>query len=242
MPDALALENLSYTFGAGSGADRAAGGGGGSATQARPLLSIASLRVAEGEQVLVRGASGAGKSTLLYVIAGLVRGAIGRVLVAGKDILTMGPASRDRWRGRHIGMIFQTFNLLSGFSALENVLAALKFSDRPGREHAAIARELLARLGIERVEAEPDALSVGQQQRVAVARALAVRPALVLADEPTASLDPASAHAAMDVMQSMCRERGAALVCTSHDPSMAGRFARVVDLSAGGAGEPHAAF
>ena len=127
-----------------------------------------------------------------------------------------GPA-RDAFRARHIGMVFQTFNLLHGFSALENVMAALMFTDIPAREHRDRAAALLESLGIERTEAAPDRLSVGQQQRVAVARALACSPELVLADEPTASLDPENADAAMHPIQSAPRRP--ALLCVSHDPA-----------------------
>lgn len=218
MQPALDIDNLEFVY---PGADR-------------PTFSAVSLRVSAREQVLIKGASGSGKSTLLYTVAGLTRGAKGTVRVAGQDVLTMSPGARDRWRGAHLGLIFQTFNLLQGFSALENVLAALKFSSRPRREHAPRARELLARLGVDRVEATPDELSVGQQQRVAVARAVACEPALVLADEPTASLDPENAAAALDLIQGVCRERGAALVCTSHDPAVASRFERVIELSSSG--------
>lgn len=189
-------------------------------------IDLPSLDVAHGEQVLLTGGSGTGKSTLLHLIAGLVDPAEGTVLVDGTDIHSLAGAPRDRFRGTKIGMIFQTFNLLSGFSALENVLAALMFSSVPAGKHQELAEAALARLGITRVHATPEELSVGQQQRVAVARAVVCRPALVLADEPTASLDPENAEHAMDLIQSVCRELGAALVCVSHDPAMSARFER----------------
>lgn len=197
-------------------------------------LSMPELSLAPGEQVLLTGGSGSGKSTLLHLIAGLVKPAAGRIVVAGTDITTLGGAAADTFRGRHVGMIFQTFHLLEGFTAAENVLAALMFSDLPPREHASRAAALLSALGIQRPGALPSALSVGQQQRVAVARAVACRPALVLADEPTASLDPALASAAMEVIQSACRQCGAALLCTSHDPAMRERFARRLSLDSPG--------
>lgn len=127
-------------------------------------------------------------------------------------------------------MIFQTFNLLQGFTALENVEAALLFSAIPPKEHTPRGEALLTSLGITKPHARVENLSVGQQQRVAVARAVAVKPTLVLADEPTASLDPANASGAMDLIQSACKECGAALLCVSHDPSMASRFQRRVTL------------
>ncbi len=189
-------------------------------------IDLPSLDVATGEQVLLTGGSGTGKSTLLHLIAGLVDPAEGTVLVDGTNIHTLAGAPRDRFRGTAIGMIFQTFNLLAGFSALENVLAALMFSSVPPGRHMELAEAALSRLGITRIHATPEELSVGQQQRVAVARAVVCRPVLVLADEPTASLDPENAEHAMDLVQSVCRELGAALVCVSHDPAMAARFER----------------
>jgi len=182
--------------------------------------------------VLLTARSGRGKSTLLALIAGLIDPASGTVEIAGQPIHALHGAARDRFRGRHIGMIFQTFNLLQGFSAAENVMAALMFSTLPPREHAPRARELLTSLGIERADVAVERLSVGQQQRVAVARALAPSPTLVLADEPTASLDPETAEAAMGLIQSACAARSAALLCVSHDPSMSDRFARREALDA----------
>lgn len=188
------------------------------------VVDVRELRLGRSEQLLLTGGSGTGKSTLLHLIAGLDDPSEGRVTVASRDIHALRGAARDRFRGRHLGMIFQTFNLLHGFSALENVMAALMFSAIPAREHRERARSLLDRLGIRRVEAPPDRLSVGQQQRIAVARAVACGPELVLADEPTASLDPENAGGAMDLIQEACRTSGAALLCVSHDRSLADRF------------------
>lgn len=195
------------------------------------VVSIPSLELARGEQLLLTAGSGAGKSTLLQLIAGLMDPVEGEVKIDGQALHAMHGAKRDLYRGRHIGMIFQTFNLLHGFSALENVMAALMFSSIPAKEHRPRAAALLTRLGIQRQDAEPDELSVGQQQRVAVARALACDPVLVLADEPTASLDPENSAGAMDLIQSLCRERNAALLCVSHDPGMRARFEKRVSLS-----------
>lgn len=193
------------------------------------VVDVADLSLQPGEQVLLTGGSGRGKSTLLHLIAGLIEPPAGTgasVSVAGVDMLGLRGAARDLHRGRTIGMVFQSFHLLHGFTAIENVMAAMMFGSVPRREHAGRASALLDRLGIERHHAHPEELSVGQQQRVAVARALACDPPLVLADEPTASLDPEHAGGAMDLMQEVCRERGAALLCVSHDPAMRERFAR----------------
>jgi len=200
------------------------------------VVRLDALDVARAEQVTLIGRSGSGKSTLLNLIAGVLDPDAGTVLVAGQDIHALRGARRDAFRGRRIGMIFQSFNLLHGFSALENVEVALMFSAIPRREHAGRARGLLGRLGIERVDAPVDELSVGQQQRVAVARALACRPALVLADEPTASLDPENSEVAIGLIRGACAEQGAALVCVSHDPAVAGLFERRVELEEVGAG------
>ncbi len=190
------------------------------------IVDIRSLTLAPGEQALLTGASGRGKSTLLQIIAGLIEPTTGVIRVLGQDIHALSGAKRDLYRGSKVGMIFQNFNLLRGFSARENVLAALMFSEVPRKQHNARALELLELVGIPTPERDIAELSIGQMQRVAVARAVATSPALVLADEPTASLDPENAGAAMDLIQSTCQRVGAALLCTSHDPSMADRFTR----------------
>lgn len=205
------------------------------------VLDIPALKLDRAQQMLLSGGSGRGKSTLLQIISGLLDPDAGEVRVDGQAVHELRGARRDLFRGRKIGMIFQTFNLLHGFTAIENVMAAMMFSEIPSREHRDRAAGLLNRLGIDRHDALPDRLSVGQQQRVAVARALACDPVLVLADEPTASLDPENATAAMDLIQEACREKGAALLCTSHDPAMQDRFERatsLADLSAGSAQGP----
>lgn len=197
-----------------------------------PTIRIRRLDLGPGEQVVLTGSSGSGKSTLLHLIAGLMDPDMGEVRVAGTAIGSLAGSARDRFRGRQLGMVFQTFHLLHGFSAMENVLAALMFSDTPRAEHKARAGALLERLGIERVHAPAEELSVGQQQRVAVARALACRPALVLADEPTASLDPENAAEAVGLLKEACRESGAALLCVTHDPTLVGSFDRHETLEA----------
>lgn len=181
--------------------------------------------------MLLSATSGGGKSTLLQLIAGLMEPDAGTIEVLGTNVHTLRGAARDRFRGAHVGMIFQTFNLLHGFTALENVLAALMFSNVPPAEHRSRAGTLLTSLGITRHERLVEQLSVGQQQRVAVARAVACSPAIVLADEPTASLDPENAGVAIGLIQQACREKGAALLCVSHDPAIAARFSRVQKLA-----------
>ncbi len=193
-------------------------------------VDVSHLELTPGQQLLLTAGSGRGKSTLLYLIAGLLEPHEGTVHVAGKSVHALRGHDRDLHRGRSIGMIFQTFNLLHGFSAVENVMAAMMFSTIPPREHRPRALELLHHLGVDRVDADPDRLSVGQQQRVAVARAVACDPVLVLADEPTASLDPENAATAIELIKSACREKNAALLCVSHDPSIWERFEHRVSL------------
>ena len=194
------------------------------------IVDVPALDLLPGEQMLLTGSSGRGKSTLLHLIAGLMEPTRGRVFVGGADVHALRGAARDLYRGRRIGMIFQTFNLLHGFSTLENVMVALMFSQIPRREHRVCAERLLRHLGLDAPERGIDRLSLGQQQRVAVARAVACNPILVLADEPTASLDPENAAVAVELIQSICREKNAALLCVSHDPSMAERFERRASL------------
>lgn len=218
MAQALRIEDLSFRY------DRRD-------VDALPVVRIGRLELGEGEMALLRGRSGSGKTTLLGLIAGLLEPSLGRVFVAGEDLHALRGAARDEFRGRHLGVVFQTFNLLHGFSARENVMAGMMFSAIPRSEHDARSAMLLERLGIERVDALPQELSVGQQQRVAVARAVAAKPTLVLADEPTASLDPENADAAIELIKDACAEAGAALLCVSHDPSAESHFDRVEDLA-----------
>ena len=153
----------------------------------------------------------------------------GSVLIDGLDIARLDEARRDRVRADRLGLVFQQFNLLPGFTALENVLVAMSFgSARPDRKRAA---DLLGAVGLaHRLGHKPAQLSTGQQQRVAVARALANRPRAVLADEPTASIDSAHQQQVIDLLRDTCREQGAALLVVTHAPEVAGRFPRRLRL------------
>ncbi len=193
------------------------------------VLDIAEFSLARGEQVALRGASGTGKTTLLHVIAGIVRADVGTVKVADADMAGLDEAARDAWRAKHVGYVFQTFNLLQAFSALENVALASMFA---GDAKVERAKQLLARVGMgERLDYLPRKLSIGQQQRVAVARALVNAPALVLADEPTGNLDRANADTALALLRDTWRESGAALLVVSHDERVVQQFERVIDLA-----------
>jgi len=193
------------------------------------VIAIDSFRLGAGEQVALEGASGSGKTTLLHLIAGVLQADAGRIVVNGTEITALGEAQRDLVRARDIGYVFQTFNLLQGYTALENVELGMMFG--PGID-AAFARGLLERVGLgNRTGYLPRQLSVGQQQRVAVARALANRPKLVLADEPTGNLDHRQAGEALALIREVCRENGAALLLVSHARDVLAAFGRVESLA-----------
>lgn len=198
----------------------------------RTVVDLPALDVAAGEAVALTGESGAGKTTLLHVVAGILPADAGTVLVGGEPMTGLAEAARDRLRARRVGYVFQTFNLLPALSALENVELGMSF--RPGVAHArAAARAALERVGLaDRLQHRPDQLSVGQQQRVAIARALAGRPSLVLADEPTASLDRRHAEACLDLLLGFVAETGSALLLVTHDAAVEARLPRVERLAA----------
>ena len=195
-----------------------------------PVIDVESFDLADGEQVALVGGSGTGKTTLLHLIAGILTPDGGKILVDNVDVAALDEAARDVFRGRNIGYVFQTHHLLGGFTALENVLLGMSFT---GRAHdPKWARHLLEEVGLgDRLSYKPDRLSVGQQQRVAVARALANRPRLVLADEPTGALDPRNAQAVLELIRKLCTEVGASLLLVSHDPTITGQLPRVVSLA-----------
>ncbi len=194
-----------------------------------PILNIREFQVAAGEQVVLMGRSGCGKTTLLHVIAGISRPDSGIVQIDGTDITRLSEAGRDRFRADKLGYVFQTFNLLSGFSALENVLLGMSFAG--GRSDAGRARQLLDRVGLsQRMYHRPSALSVGEQQRVAVARALANRPKLLLADEPTANVDSGHQQQIIDLVRRTCEEENVALLIVTHTPEVSAQFDRVERL------------
>lgn len=194
-----------------------------------PILDVDYFAVAAGEQVALEGHSGSGKTTLLNVIAGIMRPDAGTVLLDGVDLAKLPEAARDRVRADRLGLVFQQFNLLPGFTAIENVLVAMAFSSsRPDRGRA---EALLASVGLgHRLSHKPGALSVGEQQRVAVARALANRPKVILADEPTASVDPGHQQQVVDLLKTTCQEQGVALVVVTHTPEVAQQFSRRVRI------------
>ncbi len=197
--------------------------------QRLPILDVERFAINRGEQVVLRGRSGCGKTTLLNCIAGLTTVDAGKIEVAGHDVTRLPEAVRDRFRAGHIGFVFQTFNLLPGFSALENVMLGMTFTGN--RPDAARARQLLIDVGLgHRLTHKPRALSVGEQQRVAVARALANRPGLLLADEPTANVDPAHQQHIIDLLRAACQRENIAMLLVTHADEVAQQFDRVEHL------------
>jgi putative ABC transport system ATP-binding protein len=193
-----------------------------------PILDLRQLQLEEQEEVALAGSSGSGKTTLLHLIAGILRPDSGKIVVDGQDLAQLGESARDRFRAQNLGYVFQSFHLLQGYSALENVLLGMLFGPGPDSD---LAEDLLRRLGLaERLNYKPAQLSIGQQQRVALARALANRPRLVLADEPTGNLDVIHARDALALIREVCRERGAALLLVSHDTAILDQFERVEQL------------
>jgi putative ABC transport system ATP-binding protein len=194
-----------------------------------PVLDIAKLEVSAGEQVALIGQSGGGKTTLLHLIAGLLIPDSGSIRINGTELTRLSEQGRDRFRAGTIGYVFQTFNLLPAFTALENVRLGMTFGN--GRHDTARAVDLLARVGLsERANYRPSQLSVGQQQRVAIARSLAGRPKILLADEPTANIDPVSAETVLDLIRQTCREENVALLMVTHDMRIAFTFGRIEKL------------
>ena len=187
----------------------------------------------EGIQLALWGPSGCGKSTMLNIISGLLRPHGGVVKVDGRQIETLSEGEMDEFRAQRFGFVFQTFNLLAPFSALQNVELGMRFADvLPSREWKHTAATWLERVGLKhRLRSRVTTLSVGEKQRVAIARALANRPRIVVADEPTGSLDPKTAQGVMDLLLELCLEERTTLLLVTHDPSVAERLSARFDCS-----------
>ncbi|MFH0934485.1 MAG: ABC transporter ATP-binding protein [Pseudomonadota bacterium] len=201
-------------------------------------LNIDAFQVAAGERIFLYGPSGSGKSTLLGLIGGVLQVRHGNLILLGQDLSTMHSAMRDRMRADHIGFIFQQFNLIPYLSVIENVLLPCRFSGRRrqllrsgGTSPRIEARRLLARLHLDGIEHTPvTRLSVGQQQRVAAARALIGKPEIIIADEPTSSLDADRQSDFLELLLGECSANDSALIFVSHDRRLATHFHREVAL------------
>lgn len=217
----LSISNLSHTYSSDSLVDR-------------NVLNNISLTLNGGEQLLLRGISGSGKTTLINILAGLLSPTKGSVSLGGNQVYAMAEAQRDEWRRKTIGYVFQNHQLLPLLNAWENVAMPLSFAGVSRGESKSKAMELLESVGLaDHANNRPKELSTGQRQRVAIARALINQPELILADEPTASLDEQAASEALDLLQKSCKERNTVLIVASHDPLLNGRFEREADLNYG---------
>ncbi len=196
------------------------------------ILSDVNLEIKTGESVAIIGVSGSGKSTLLGLLAGLDLATDGEVMLAGERLNALDEDGRARARAGHVGFVFQSFQLLPGLTALENVLLPLELAGAPDPDQR--ARALLARVGLsERLTHYPRALSGGEQQRVAIARAFVLSPAILFADEPTGNLDSSTGARVIDLLFELNQERHTTLVLVTHDESLASRCTRRIYLDAG---------
>ena len=193
----------------------------------KTIVDIPAFSLAAGQQLALRGESGSGKTTFLHLIAGILAADSGSILIDGRDMAALGESGRDRLRAESIGYIFQTFNLLQGYSVLENVMLGMAFGRGSDRAHATA---MLERVGLShRLQHYPRQLSTGQQQRVAVARAVVAEPPLILADEPTGNLDTAHGEEVMRMLRKL-NEEGATIVMVTHSPAHADYAGRVVNM------------
>src|SRR5215813_3943961 len=189
-------------------------------------LDGVSLTVAEGEFLALLGTSGSGKSTLLNLIAGLDHPTAGTLRIGGNDISAMSSEELSRHRRENVGIIFQSFNLVSTMTALENVTLSMTFAEVPKSEREARAAQLLESMGLGgRQRHRPKELSGGEQQRVAISRALANNPRLLLADEPTGNLDSRTSREIMDLLKALNEHEGKSIILVTHDPNLAATYA-----------------
>ncbi len=204
------------------------------AGQERALLDIAAIDLSTSSSLGVSGVSGAGKTTLFHCLAGIAKPTAGAIRWGGVDICALSGDAQARWRLCNVGLVFQDFHLVDGLSALENVLLPAHFNRwQPSASVRQRARELLSAVGIAAMDRLAALLSRGERQRVALARALLLEPAIVMADEPTASLDPDHRRQIGDLLVEMVRGQGATLIVISHEPELLKRMDRCLSLQHG---------
>lgn len=201
-------------------------------SKATPVLDIPHWQVQRGDLVFLKGASGSGKSTLLNLLAGILHAAPNAVQLLGQDLARMSSRQRDRFRARHVGLVFQQFNLIPYLNVLDNILLAHHFAHPNATGVQERARQLFDALKLDGtlLQQRADHISVGQQQRVAIARALINGPEILLADEPTSALDSELRDRFIALLLSLCRQQGSTLVFVSHDSQLSHHFPRVVAL------------
>lgn len=217
----LRIEGLVQTFADGAGLRRR-------------IVDVPAFTLPAGARLAITGPSGAGKTTLLHLLAGIALPEAGAILWGGTAITRLDEAARDAWRRDHLGLVFQDFHLIDGLSALENVLLKARFGHwRAPADLTRRARALLDRVGVASGARDVATLSRGERQRVAVARAALMAPGVVLADEPTASLDAEAGAEVARLLDDLCRESGASLIAVTHDPDLASRLDVRLDLRDG---------
>ncbi|WP_027486728.1 ABC transporter ATP-binding protein [Allorhizobium undicola] len=214
---ALQIENLTVTY----------------RGLAAPVLSIPAFSLGAGAGLAVTGASGSGKTTFVNRITGLEPVESGHVRWGHEDLAKLSEGARDRFRAAHIGLVMQDFHLFPGLSALENVLLPARLARVAGRAEIARAGELLSRFGLKRPDQDVNTMSRGEMQRVAVARAMLRRPSVIVADEPTASLDAQAGAAVTDLLLSAASEEGSTLIVVTHDPRLMARLPQKLELAGG---------
>lgn len=203
-------------------------------TRRHRVLDAVSFELRAGESLALRGRSGSGKSTLLNLIAGIDTADSGAVRIAGRTVTSMNERERTLFRRQHIGFVYQSFNLLPTVTVADNVRLILELNGQRAESAGQRVGELLAAVGLaDRADSFPDLLSGGEQQRIAVARALACRPLLLLADEPTGNLDDASAAQVLTLMDTLRREQGSCLILATHSAAVAARCDRILSLKSG---------
>ncbi|HMQ70440.1 MAG TPA: ABC transporter ATP-binding protein [Ignavibacteria bacterium] len=193
------------------------------------IIDIKEFELDPGEQIAIKGESGSGKSTFLNLLSGIIRADSGQIFINGTDIAGLSEAKTDRFRAANIGYIFQTFNLLQGYTALENVMIGMMFAGKPDK---ITAENALSTVGLSgKMNNRPNELSVGEQQRVSVARAIVNSPVLLLADEPTANLDSKNSGLIIDLIREICSDKKISLITVTHDPMLLDHFDTVINFS-----------